>query len=245
VVDVARSRRGPIGFWLGLAVAVIWPLVPLFFKRRWRSREHIPATGGVIVATNHVSYADPLVFARFIWDSGRVPRFLIKEELFRVFFIRRVLRGAEQIPVSRGSVEAERSIRHAVESLERGECVCIYPEGTVTRDPDFWPMVGRTGVARLALSTDRPVVPVAQWGPQRSVDVYRRKFRPFPRKEAFCVAGEPIDLSAYRGRPLTAELLREVTDLIMGAIRDELAVVRGEPAPTAFYRRPPAAREAS
>jgi 1-acyl-sn-glycerol-3-phosphate acyltransferase len=245
VVDVARTRRGPIGFWLGLAVVVIWPLVPVVFKRRWRNRERIPPTGGVIIATNHVSYADPLVFARFIWDSGRVPRFLIKDSLFRLPLLGQVLRGAEQIPVSRGSVDAERSIRHAVQALERGECVCIYPEGTVTRDPDFWPMVGRTGVARLALSTDVPVVPVAQWGPQRSVDVYRKRYRPFPRKEAYCAAAEPLDLSAYRGKPLTAELLREVTDLIMGAVRAELAGVRGEPAPTAFYRRPPAAREAS
>lgn len=242
---MARSRRGPVGFWIGLSVAVIWPLVPVFFKVRWRNRERMPATGGVIVATNHVSYADPLVFARFVWDSGRVPRFLIKDGLFRVFLVGRVLTGAKQIPVSRGSVEAERSLREAVDALGRGECVIIYPEGTVTRDPDFWPMVARTGVARLALSTDVPVVPVAQWGPQQSVDVYRKKFRLFPRKEAHCVVGEPIDLSAYRGRPLTAELLREVTDLIMGAIRDELAQVRGEPAPTVFYRRPPATREAS
>jgi 1-acyl-sn-glycerol-3-phosphate acyltransferase len=245
VVDVARSRRGPVGFWIRLCVLVIWPLIGAFFKVRWRNRERVPATGGVILATNHVSYADPLVFARFVWDSGRIPRFLIKDSLFQVFFIRSVLHGAQQIPVSRGSVEAEQSIRHAVGALERGECVCIYPEGTVTRDPDFWPMVGHTGVARLALGTDVPVVPVAQWGPQQAVDVYHKRYRPFPRKEAYCIAGEPLDLSAYRGRPLTAELLREVTDLIMGAVRAELAGVRGEPAPAAFYRRPPAAREAS
>ncbi len=242
---MARSRRGPVGFWIGLCVAVIWPLVSVFFKLRWRHRERMPATGGVIVVTNHVSYADPLVFARFVWDSGRVPRFLIKDGLFRVFFVGRVLRGAKQIPVSRGTAEAERSLRSAVEALERGECVCIYPEGTVTRDPDFWPMVGRTGVARLALSTDVPVVPVAQWGPQHAVDVYRKRYRPFPRKQAHCAIGEPVDLSAYRGRPLTAELLREVTDLIMVAVRDQLALIRDETPPTAFFRRPPAAREAS
>ena len=245
MVGVARSRRGHVGFWIRLCVVVIWPLVAVFFKVRWRNRERVPATGGVILATNHVSYADPLVFARFTWDSGRVPRFLIKDGLFRLFLVGRVLRGAKQIPVSRGSANAERSLQSAVEALERGECVCIDPEGTVTRDPGFWPMVGRTGVARLALSTDVPVVPVAQWGPQHAVDVYHKRYRPFPRKEAYCVAGEPVDLSAYRGRPLTTELLREVTDLIMGAVRDELAAVRGEPAPTAFYRRPPAAREAS
>ncbi len=243
---MARSRRGPVGFWIRVAWVVIWPLVPVFFKVRWRNLERMPATGGVIIATNHVSYADPLVFARFVWDARRVPRFLIKESLFKVFFVGQLLRGAKQIPVSRDSAEAGQSLRKAVEALGRGECVCIYPEGTVTREPDFWPMVGHTGVARLALSTDVPVVPVAQWGPQHAVDVYNKRFRLLPpRKEAWCVVGEPVDLSAYRGRPLTAELLREVTDVIMVAIRDQLAEVRGETPPTEFYRRPPAAREAS
>ena len=242
---MARTRRGPIGFWLGLAVVVIWPLVPALFKRRWRNRERIPPTGGVIVATNHVSYADPLVFARFIWDSGRVPRFLIKDSLFRVPVLGRVLRGADQIPVSRGSADAERLDPAAVEALERGECVCIYPEGTVTRDPDFWPMVGRTGVARLALARtrrwcrSRSGARSSRWTSTTSATGRSRARRPTASP------AEPLDLSAYRGRPLTAELLREVTDLIMGAVRAELAEVRGEPAPTAFYRRPPAAREAS
>lgn len=226
-------------------MVLIWPLVSVFFKVRWRHGERVPAAGGVIVATNHVSYADPLVFARFVWDSGRVPRFLAKESLFGVFFVGRLLSGAAQIPVSRGTVDAQRSLRHAVAALERGECVCIYPEGTVTKDPDFWPMVGRTGVARLALSADVPVVPVAQWGPQRSVDFYRKRFALLPRKEAYAVAGPPLDLSAYRGRPMTAELLREVTDVIMGAIRDQLAEVRDELPPMEFWRRPPPAREAS
>ncbi|HYT10662.1 MAG TPA: lysophospholipid acyltransferase family protein [Mycobacteriales bacterium] len=242
---MVRSRRGPVGFWLGLAVAVIYPLVSLLFKVRWRGAENVPKTGGVIIATNHVSYVDPLVFARFVWDAGRIPRFLAKDSLFRLFFLRNVLKGAKQIPVSRGTVDAERSLRPAIEALERGEAVCIYPEGTVTRDPDFWPMVGRTGVARLVLSADVPVVPVAQWGPQNAVDVYRKRYRLLPRKEVRCVAGPPIDLSAYRGRPMTADLLRDVTDVIMRAIRDLLAQVRGETPPTHFWRRPPPQREAS
>ena len=242
---MVRTRRGPVGFWLGLAVVVIYPLISLLFKVRWRGREHVPATGGVILATNHVSYADPLVFARFVWDSGRVPRFFAKDSLFRIFLVRNLLRGTAQIPVSRGTVDAQQSLQNAVAALERGECVCIYPEGTVTRDPDFWPMVGRTGVARLALSVDVPVVPVAQWGAQRAVDFYRKRYRLLPRKEVHCSAGPPVDLSAYRGRPLTAELLREVTDVIMRAIRDQLAEIRGERPPAEFWRRPAAEREAS
>ena len=105
-------------------------------------------------------------------------------------------------------------------------------------------MQARTGVARLALATDAPVIPVANWGPQHAVDVEHKQIRPLPRHEVWCVAGPPVDLSAYQGRPLTADLLREVTDVIMGAVRDQLAEVRGESPPPEFFRRPPA-REAS
>lgn len=233
-----RARRGRVGFWLGLAVVVIYPAVSVFFKVRWRGQEHLPKTGGALVVVNHVSYVDPLTFARFVWDSGRIPRFLAKDSLFGLFFVGTVLRGAKQIPVSRGTVDAQKSIEHAVAALADGEVVCIYPEGTVTKDPDYWPMIGRTGVARLALSSDAPVIPVAQWGPQRAVDVDLKLYRPLPRHEAYCLAGPPIDLSAYRGRPLTADLLREVTDEIMTAIRDLLAEVRDEEPPQEFWKKP-------
>ncbi len=235
-------RRRRVGFWLRLAWAVIYPVDSILFKLRWRGQQYVPRTGGVLVAANHVSYIDPLTFARFVWDCGREPRFLAKASLFHLFLVGRVIRGAGQIPVHRGSADAQSSLRDAIAALERGECVCIYPEGTVTRDPDWWPMLGKTGVARLALSTDVPVVPVAQWGPQFAVDWYAKKFRLFPRKTAVCQAGPPVDLSAYRGRPMTAELLREVTDVIMGAVRELLGEVRGQAPPAAFWRQDAARR---
>jgi 1-acyl-sn-glycerol-3-phosphate acyltransferase len=230
------GRHGRVGFWLRLAWAVIYPLDAALFKLRWRGQQHVPRTGGVLVAANHVSYVDPLTFARFVWDSGRVPRFMAKSSLFEIFFIKWVLRGTKQIPVHRGAAEAGGSLRDAVAALEQGECVCIYPEGTVTRDPDFWPMSAKTGVARLALATDVPVVPVAQWGPQDAVDWYAKRFRLLPRKTVVCQAGPAVDLSAYRGRPVTAELLREVTDVLMAAVRDLLGEIRGQTPPTKFWR---------
>lgn len=237
---MGRSGRGHVGFWIWFSVVIVKPTVSLLFKVRWRGREHIPASGGTILVANHVSQADWLTFARFVWDSGRIPRFLAKESLFRVPAVGGVLRGARQIPVSRGTSAARNSLDAAVDALHRGECVCIYPEGTTTKDPEWWPMVPRTGVARLALSTDVPVIPVAQWGPQQLLDVERRRFRPLPRHEAVTLAGPPVDLSPYRGRPLTAELLREVTDVIMVAVRDLLGEVRSQTPPDHFYRRPTA-----
>jgi 1-acyl-sn-glycerol-3-phosphate acyltransferase len=230
------ARHGRVGFWLRVAWAVIYPVDSMLFKVRWRGKEHMPATGGVLVVANHISYADPLAFARYVWDCGRVPRFLAKDSLFRIFFVGRVLSGAKQIPVHRGSADAQDSLRDAVAALERGEAVCIYPEGTVTRDPDWWPMFARTGVARLALAADVPVVPVGQWGAQHAVDVYHKKFRLLPRKQVFCQAGPPVDLSAYRGRPVTLELLREVTDVIMRDVRALVGELRGETPPVEFWR---------
>ncbi len=235
---MARSGRGHVGGWIWFSVVVVKPTVAAFFQRRWRGREHIPPRGGVLLVTNHVSHADWLTFACYVWDSGRIPRFLIKHSVFGIAGVGAVLRGARQIPVARGSTDARRALDAAVDALARGECVCIYPEGTVTKDPDFWPMQARTGVARLALSSDVPVVPVAQWGPQHALDVARRTVRPFPRHEVVTVAGPPLDLSAYRGRPVTGELLREVTDVIMTAVRDLLADARQQPAPAEFFPRP-------
>ena len=235
---MGRSGRGHVGFWIRFAVVIVKPAVSVFFKVRWRGREHIPATGGVILVVNHVSHADWLTFARYVWDSGRVPRFLAKESLFRVPGAGTVLRGARQIPVRRGTADARNSLDAALAARRAGECGCVYPEGTITRDADWWPMTPRTGVARLALACDVPVVPVAQWGPQFALDLHRRHVRPFPRQEIVTVAGPPVDLSAYRGRPVTAELLREVSDVVLRRVRELLGEVRGETPPTAFFRRP-------
>lgn len=238
---MARRRAG---FWIRLCVVVIRPADGLLFRLRWAGTEHIPSSGGVLVVANHVSYADPLTFARFVWDSGRIPRFLVKSSLFDMPFVGSVMRGARQIKVYRGSSEAGDALRDAVAALERGECVCIYPEGTVTRDPDWWPMRGKTGVARLALATNVPVVPVAQWGPQFAYDRYHHKISLLPRKTVQALAGPPVDLSPYRGRPVTAELLHAVTDAIMAKVREQLAVIRGETPPEEFWTVPAAASEA-
>jgi 1-acyl-sn-glycerol-3-phosphate acyltransferase len=230
-----RRQRRRAGFWIRLCVVLIKPFDRLLFKLHWSGTQNVPRTGGVILAANHVSYIDPLLYVRFVWDSGRTPRVLIKHSLFQVPVIGTIMRGAKQIPVQRGTAEAGTSLRGAVAALEAGEALCIYPEGTVTRDPDWWPMRGRTGVARLALETRVPVVPIAQWGAQFAYDKYNHKVALVPRKRIQISAGPPVDLSAYYDRPITGELLRAVTDVIMTAIRDQLATIRGEEPPAEFF----------
>lgn len=230
-----RDRRG---FWVQLCVVVFYPVTWLIARPRFAGLEHVPSTGPVLVVSNHISYVDPLYTAVFVHRRGRIPRFLAKAGLWQLPVLGRLLAGAEQIPVYRGSMEAADSLRAAERALDDGKLILIYPEGTITRDPRQWPMRARTGVARLALARDVPVVPAVHWGTDRVYDHYGRRFRPLPRTQVLVRAGEPVDLSAYRGRPLDGALLREVTDLVMGRVRDLLADVRDEPAPAGFHHYP-------
>jgi 1-acyl-sn-glycerol-3-phosphate acyltransferase len=234
-VSHARSRHGSIGFWYRLAVVIVRPLLMVLTRRDWRGTEHIPAEGGFVAVTNHVSHVDPLTFAHFLYDNGRLPRFLGKEVLFRLFFVGRVLRGAKQIPVYRESADAAKAFSAAVAAVRAGECVAIYPEATLTRDPELWPMVGKTGAARVALETGAPVVPIAQWGPQQLLPPYSKRPHLFPRTGVHVWAGPPVDLDEFQDRPVDAALLHEVTERIMAAVTALLEEIRDEPAPAVRY----------
>jgi 1-acyl-sn-glycerol-3-phosphate acyltransferase len=227
--------------WLRFIVLVLYAPLSALFKLRWRSAEHIPPVGPAILVINHVSYADPLVVARFVYDAGRAPRFLAKRSLFELPVVGAAFRGTGQIPVDRGTVQARQSLDGAVAALRRGEMVIVYPEGTVTRDPHWWPMVGKTGAARLSLLVpDVPVIPAAQWGTQFVVDVYGRRYRPLPRQQVTVVAGPPLDLGRFAGAEPTGETLREMTEVMMRGIRDLVGELRGEtPPPGPPYRPPP------
>lgn len=229
-----RHRR--LGFWLRLAVTILRPLMVVFTRRDWQGTEHLTGTGGIVVCPNHISYADPLAVAHYVYDNGRSPRFLAKSEIFGVPFVGRVLRGAGQIPVYRDSANAARAYSDALAAVERGECVIVYPESTITRDPGLWPMVGKTGAARIALATGAPVVPLAQWGAQNVLAPYGKKMRLFPLKTMHLRAGPPVDLSEFRDQALTPEVLRAATEKIMAALTAELETLRGEKAPDVRYR---------
>jgi 1-acyl-sn-glycerol-3-phosphate acyltransferase len=223
------------GFWWRVIVAIVKPTLLVFTKRDWRGSENMPRTGGIIVAANHVSHVDPLTLGHFMHEHGRVPRYLGKASLFKIPVFGRIITSAGQIPVHRGSSEAAHAFEAAVEAVERGESVIFYPEGTITKDPQMWPMTGKTGAARVALTTGRPVIPVAQWGPQEIYAAYSHKIRLLPRKTMRMKAGPPVDLSAYEGKPLTADLLQKATVTIMQAIAEGVGELRGETPPAELY----------
>jgi len=240
---VPRDARG---FWVRMCIVIFYPLTWLVARRHFAGLENVPAEGPGLMVCNHISLFDPLYTAVFVHRRSRIPRFLAKASLWKVPVLGRALVAAQQIPVYRDSVEAADSLRAAEQALDEGKLVLIYPEGTLTHDPEHWPMRARTGIARLALARDIPVVPTAHWGTHRVYDHHGKRFRPVPRKQVVVRAGEPVDLSAYRGRPADTVLLREVTDVVMGRVRDLLAEVREEAAPAEFYpvrprreRKPP------
>lgn len=202
-------------------------------KREWKGTEYLDVDdGGIIVAGNHISWFDPLVIAHVLWNNDRPPRFLAKESVFRVPVVGAVITSAGQIRVYRETSEAVAAVRDAITAVNKGECVVIYPEGTLTRDPGMWPMVGKTGAARIALATRRPVIPVAQWGAQEVIGPYRNEFKILPRKTMRVSVGPPVDLEDLYGRPLDSDTLREATARIIAAITALLAGIRGEVPPT-------------
>lgn len=238
-----RRRWSDCGFWYGLAITVLWPFAMFGVKVGFRGGEHIPKTGGVLLACNHVSGCDPIYDVAFVIANGRMPRFLAKAELWKVPIVRRVLGGGKHVPVQRESVRAADAFKEAVAALERGEVVVFYPEGTYTGDPDFWPMKSKNGIGRIALMTGAPVIPVANWGSQDLLPPDGR-LKPFPRKRVLVAAGPPVDLEKWRGGPRTRSALDAATAAIMADVTKLVAQLRGEE-PPAQAHDPDAARKAS
>lgn len=210
-----------------IIVFFVRPILMLLTKRDWQGQEKLPS-GGFVLAPNHISHLDPFLISHFMVDQGISPRFLAKDTLMSLPVGGRILRGAEQIPVYRSTAGAVESLRAAVEAVEAGSVVAIYPEGTITRDPAAWPMSGRTGAVRVALATGRPLVPVMQWGPQAILWPYTKRLRLFPRKTIHVRVGDPLDLSDLAGKELTEELLNTATSRLMDALTAMMSQVRGE-----------------
>ena len=195
-----------------------------------------------MVVSNHVSHADPLTVADFLDDAGRYPRFLGKAELFDVPVLGGLLHAAGQIPVQRESEHAGSALAAAVAAVHRGECVVIYPEGTLTRDADLWPMVGKTGAARVWWETRCPVIPVAQWGPQDLLAPYGRVPRFWRRPVIRVVAGEPLQFPTDGQLSTDGQLLtdappsfRALTQMIMTSLSQLLATLRDAEAPATVF----------
>jgi 1-acyl-sn-glycerol-3-phosphate acyltransferase len=230
-----KARRRQADRKISVVAAIMRPPLMAITKRDWQGQHHIPATGGAIVVANHTSVIDPPLMAHYVWDAKRSPRFLAKASLFTVPIAGWALSSAAQIPVYRQSRDASKAYEAAVEAVRRGECVVIYPEGTTTKDPDGWPMLGKTGAARIALATGAPVIPVAQWGTQQALPAGAKLPRVRGRIPFIAHAGPPIDLSDLQGQPLTATVLREATARFMLTLAQMVGQIRGVQPPEGLY----------
>ncbi len=241
MAEFKLSYEPPRGFPLGtnltykVFAAILIPIFNLFMSRDWKGAENIPAQGRVIVASNHMSYLDVLVFTHFLFRNGRAPRYLGKVGVFRVPVIGKILLASGQIPVERETIDAKNAVDHAKILLESGHMLGVYPEGTLTRDGQMWPMIAKTGCARLALETDTPVIPIAQWGSQLVIPNYTKRVQLFPRKTIIIRAGKPVDLSPWKGKHEDPQALIEATAKIMREITTLLEDIRGEKRPEVIF----------
>lgn len=199
---------------MGYAIlkSILLPLLKLCYRVNVRGMEHVPAEGPVIVAANHVSFIDSLFIPMVM---GRRVTFLAKAEYFEDRKVAWFFRMAGQIPIKReGGSAADRALASAREVLEAGGMLAIYPEGT--RSPDGRLYKGRTGVARMALSCDVPVLPIGLTGTAEVQPVGARVPRPF--RTVGVTIGAPLSWPALAGDTTDRAVLRRVTDEIVGAI---------------------------
>jgi 1-acyl-sn-glycerol-3-phosphate acyltransferase len=229
--DGSYSRAGR-----NLSKIILRPGIRMMMRLDWHGQENIPADGPVILAANHLSYMDIFAVSLFADSAGRYPVFLAKSSLFTIPIIGPAIARLGQLPVYRGQADAALVLKQAAELAARNNaCVIFYPEATVTRDPEQWPMVAKTGVARLALEQNIPVVPIAHWGAQRILPYGKFVPKLLPRKTVQIVAGPPVDLSEFAAQPLSNAVLRPATDKVMTAVAALLGGLRGQQPPAEFY----------
>lgn len=242
------GRSGAIVY--GVAASIVGTLTALFSRmqlerqrgRRSAARELPP--GGVIVISNHTSYADGVLLALACRRLGRSLRLLATSGVFRAPLLGRLARRLGFIPVKRETADAAHALAAAEDALRAGEAVGLYPEGRITRDPAMWPERSKTGAVRLALATGAPIVAVAMIGAHHVVGRKRIAQRMLVnvvlRPKVHVRVGAPIDVRALMNispstEPTQAEV-RLAADAVMDSLVRLVAELRGEQAPSGAGR---------
>lgn len=215
-----------------LLANILRPFVRLLYKIEVTGTENLPKTGGYVLAANHVTTLDALAVAYMMYFRlHRAPHFLAKEGLFRTPIVGPVLLACGQIPVFRSGRNNTDPMQSAYDVLNAGHIIGIFPEGTLTREPNQWPMRARTGAIRLSLETGVPIIPVGQWGTEAVMETYSSKIRPKPWHKVRIVIGKPISMDPYKDKKMSTEDLVELSDQVMVEITNLVEELRGEKAP--------------
>lgn len=225
------ERSKPSIFWL--IYLMVAPLFSILFKYEIRGK--LPQNGPFVLAGNHLSELDPVVIGYGVWKMGRIPRFMAKDSLFRVPVLKWLLNASGQIPVKRGRGGGE-AVEAAERLMETGGGVIIYPEGTLTREPQLWPMRGKSGAVRLAAAHNIPLVPFAHWGTQAVYGRYAKRPTLRFRTPIVINVGEPMDLGELELDAKDRRIVQEASDRLMERIVELQAELRpGETPPEELY----------
>lgn len=227
----ARQFKGNVTGFDRFAYAAAMSVVKAVSKPRWSGTENLPKEGPFIVAPNHMSEFDPVSMGCYLGYNGFQPRFLAKDSLFEVPVVGSFMKWWGMIPVVRDTSTAGDALAHARTALDDGEIVVIYFEGTLTRDPALWPMKGKTGLARLALDSRVPVIPVVQWGAQDIMDRYSRLKLRIPRPELHIRALPALDYSDIPEDSRNHEGVRVLTARLEQTLLAGSGKLRGEEPP--------------
>ena len=204
-------------YWV-MKYVLLGPLLRLFFRPKIEGLENVPATGGAMLASNHLAVSDsfflPLMVPRRVTFPVKSDYFTqkgFKGTLKRLFFT-----GVGQVPIDRsGAAAAQGALDTLVRLLKDGELVGIYPEGT--RSPDGRLYKGKTGMARVALEAGVPIVPVAMFGTDKANPIGAKMWYPHPIR---IKVGKPLDFSRYHGMDGDRFIERSITDEVMYALME-------------------------
>ena len=223
-------------FVMRLVAGLLGPLVRLLFRVEVLGKEKLPKDGAYILCFNHVTHLDALAVAYgTFFGIKRGPHFLAKGSLFKVPVLGPILIAAGQVPVYRNGRSNMDPMDAAYKFLNAGHVITIFPEGTLTREPNGWPMRGKTGSVRMAIESGAPIIAVGQWGSEVVLPTYTKKIKPKPWHKVRIQIGDEINLDAYRGRKLSTEELKEATAVVMRAITKQVEILRDAKAPKELY----------
>ncbi|SRR5581483_8836571 len=218
-----RRRRGELDWWWRVGLAVVGAVVRAGFRLNVAGIRRVPEHGGAILAANHVSGLDGVIVSLVVGRlRRRTVRFLAAAEFFERFPASWALRIYRQIPLRRGSGDTG-ALDEAVEAIRSGALAGIFPEGRVNPDPQTGLQRGRRGLARIALASGAPVIPVGVWGTQHRWPRSGLHLRPPLRPVVAVTFGDPVPAL---GDVTSPEDVERLTDLVMARIADQTQEAR-------------------
>jgi 1-acyl-sn-glycerol-3-phosphate acyltransferase len=237
VIDPAtRVSRGDLNGWWRLGIPLVVPIERALFRVRVTGIHHVPLDGPAILAFVHISVLDgPCLAIEVAWRRRRAVRFLVAAEVFVFPITGWFLRGFRQIPIRRGRGDAG-ALDQAIATIRRGALAAIAPEGGVNPSPGELQRI-RSGIARIALPTGAPVIPVGIWGTHRRWPRSGWHWGPPLRPRLSLAFGEPIEPTGDVSRP---DDIDAFVALVRQRLERQLAEARklaGDPADAPSARR--------